>query len=436
MSRLLEADRLRPGHKPILQGLAVAWLRAGHPAPALACFDQLLSITPQDWQAQHGRGLALHALQDRTAALAAFRAVVSRHPDAWRTWGSIADITPHEAERIQAVHGAADSLLRLCSTGEGEPRRHTDCANALLDAHRGREAIAFITSNVPRFKDAATAQESLARAYYELGDFREALRYKQRALSMGCPDVPATRPQPRFSPDAAVGALSEIGKILNTAGITYFLAAGTLLGFHREGAPLAHDRDVDIGILANGFGSPDVARVIRDHPALILSRRARPGDRYFALTFQGIGVDTFLYEPGDSGLHCGLGRLAGDVAWRFTPFGLKEADYKGRIWTVPDLPERYLAETYGPDWRKPDEGFASALSSPALIETDPHVRALYALSRAYTCQLMGNEARARALLSQSPLPVALPPPAGEARTSPETSTESCFTTPGHGEHDP
>lgn len=414
MSRLLEADRLRPGHKPILQALAVAWLRAGHPAPALACFDQLLSITPQDWQAQHGRGLALHALQDRTAALAAFRAAVSRHPDAWRTWESIADITPHEAERVQAVQGAADSLLRLCSTGEGEPRRHADCANALLDAHRGREAIAFITSSVPRFKDAATAQESLARAYYELGDFREALRYKQRALSMGCPDVPAPRPQPRFSPDAAVGALSGIGKILKSAGISYFLAAGTLLGFHREGAPLAHDRDVDIGILANGFESPDVARVIRDHPALILSRRARPGDRYFALTFQGIGVDIFLYEPGDSGLHCGLGRLAGDVAWRFTPFGVKTADFQGRYWNIPDEPERYLAETYGPVWRTPDTGFASVLSSPALFNVDPYVRAYYALTRAHRSCLSGDEVKARAFLRQSPVPVELP---GQADSS-------------------
>ncbi|KCZ57694.1 hypothetical protein HY30_17380 [Hyphomonas chukchiensis] len=409
-----------------MQALAVAWLRASHPAPALACFDQLLSITPQDWQAQHGRGLALHALQDRTAALAAFRAVVSRHPDAWRTWGSIADITPHEAERVQAVQGAADSLLRLCSTGEGEPRRHADCANVLLDAHRGREAIAFITSSVPRFKDAATAQESLARAYYELGDFREALRYKQRALSMGCPDVPAPRPQPRFSPDAAVGALSGIGKILNSAGISYFLAAGTLLGFHREGAPLAYDRDVDIGILANGFGSPDVARVIRDHPALMLSRRARPGDRYFAIVFQGIAIDIFVYEPCDGGLHCGLGRLAGDVAWRFTPFGVKTADFQGRNWHIPDDPERYLTETYGPGWQTTDAGFASVLSSPALFRVDPYVRAYYALSRAHKSRVSGDEAKARALLRQSPVPVELTDPGTSMALPPCADRDTTF----------
>jgi len=290
---------------------------------------------------------------------------------------------------------------------------------SLLDARRGHEAVEFIGRNTARFHDRSTAHDWLARASYETGDYREALRQKQYALSPGQHGLADGPSSPSFSPDAAARALCGIGKILEAAGISWFLAAGTLLGFYRDGAPLAHDRDVDIGVLADAVGGPDLAGVIREHPALLLDRRARPGDRYFPLTFEGIAVDIFLYEPGDGALHCGLGRLVGDVAWRFTSFGLKAADFQGQTCNIPDDPDRYLDETYGYGWQMPDTGYASALSSPALCDVDPYVRAYYALARALKARLSGDEAKVRALLRQSPVRVGLPdlaaggvPPAG------------------------
>lgn len=40
---------------------------------------------------------------------------------------------------------------------------------------------------------------------------------------------------------------------------------------------------------------------------------------------------------------------------------------------MPTNAERYLEETYGLDWRKPDKGFASVISSPALYDVDPYI---------------------------------------------------------------
>lgn len=418
---LLAANRLHPGHAPVLQSLGAAFLRTGQPDLALAWFDQLLSLNPADGRALHGRGLALHALMDRPAALAAFRQSVACHPDAWQSWESLADITPDEDERIGAVQYAADARLRQCGSRQNRPRNFADCAKALLDARRGPEAVAFIRRNAARFEDEGAAHDQLARAFYETGHYRAALRHKQSALSLGQHDF-SSRPAPLpFSPDAATRALGGIAEILDAARLRYFLAAGTLLGFHRSGAPLVHDRDIDVGVLADKGDGPDLARVIREHPGLLLDRRARPGDRYFSLTFQAIAVDIFLYEPCDGGLQCGLGRLAGDVAWRFTSFDIKAADFQGRTWTIPDDPERYLTETYGPRWRTPDTGFASVLSSPALFEVDPDVRAYYALSRAHTCRLLGDPAKARALLRQSPVHVDLP---GQHAAFPPTDNDA------------
>ena len=418
---LLAANRLRPGHAPVQQSLGAAFLRTGAPDLALAWFDQLLSLNPVDGRALHGRGLALHALMDRPAALAAFRQSVDCHPDAWQSWGSLADITPDEDERIGAIQCAADALLRLCGSGQNRPRNFADCAKALLDARRGPEAVALIRRNAAKFEDAGAVHDQLARAFYETGNYRAALKSKQSALSLGQHDFSASPSPPAFSPVAAARALCGIAEILDAAGLRYFLAAGTLLGVHRSGAPLVHDRDIDVGVLADGGDGPDLARVIREHPDLLLDRRARPGDRYFALTFQAIAVDIFLYEPCDGGLQCGLGRLSGDVAWRFTSFDVRTAGFQGRQWPIPDDPERYLTETYGPRWRTPDTGFASVLSSPALFEVDPYVRAYYALSRAHTCRLTGDPAKARALLRQSPVHVDLP---GQYEPFPSTDNDA------------
>ncbi|WP_299950286.1 tetratricopeptide repeat protein [Hyphomonas sp. BRH_c22] len=400
------ANRLQPGRSPIVLSLAIAWLRTGEADKALACFNEVMGLDPADLQARHGRGLALDALDQREEALAAFRAVTSNSRDAWASWQSIADITPHEDERIHAIDQAADALVRLCERGQPAARLFTSCAAALLDAHRGRAAIAFIAGNASRFPDAATVHDCLARARYETGDFREAFRQKQCAVSRRRGPGPERLPA-GFSPDTAAGALCSIGEILDAAGVPFFLAAGTLLGFYRAGQPLAHDRDVDIGILASQDGAADVARIIRDHSGLVLARRARPADRYFALTVKGIGVDIFLYELSGDALHCGLGRLTGDVAWRFTPFRLKTASFKGATWNIPDNPERYLAETYGPGWQTPDEGFASVISSPALFQVDPYTRAYYALSRADKALKQGDSEKAAALLRQSPVPISL-----------------------------
>jgi tetratricopeptide (TPR) repeat protein len=408
------ANRLQPGHGPIVLSLAIAWLRSGEADKALACFNEVLGLDPADLQAQHGRGLTLDALDQREGALAAFRAVTSNSRDAWASWQSIADITPHEDERTHAIDQAADALVRLCERGRPAARLFTSCAAALLDAHRGRAAITFIAGNASRFPDAASVHDCLARARYETGDFREAFRQKQCAVSRRIGHGPE-RPPAGFSPDAAAGALCGIGEILDAAGIPFFLAAGTLLGFYRAGRPLAHDRDVDIGILASHDGTADVARIIRDHSGLMLARRARPADRYFALTVKGMGVDIFLYEFAGDALHCGLGRLSGDVAWRFTPFRLKTASFKGATWNIPDNPERYLAETYGPGWQAPDEGFASVISSPALYQVDPYTRAYYAISRADKALNQGDSVKAAALLRQSPVPVALARPGDEVR---------------------
>ncbi|MCD9007503.1 tetratricopeptide repeat protein [Luteimonas sp. XNQY3] len=400
------AADLRPAHPATRLNLAAALLRTGDAAQALHIYDQRLTEQPGDPTAHHGRGLALSALQDRTGALAAFRATVVHAPDAWRAWGSIADLTPNECERRHAIDRAADALEHRCQASDAPATLYGDCVSALIDARRPADALRFTHTHRARFPDKRAVHEALARASYRLGRFQDAFDHAQRALRALEPHAVAAAPRRHpFDPDAAVAALRDVTAILEARGLQPFLAAGTLLGFHRDGGPLAHDRDVDIGILRGPDGSPHVVDIIREHPTLLLRRDLRPGDRYIALTHQGIGIDVFVHDADGDHLLCGMTDRPGDIQWRFTRFQLADAEYGGHRWRTPHAPERYLAESYGPGWRRPDTGFASAISSPALHHVDPCARAYYAVTRARQCALAGDRAKAAALLRQSPTPV-------------------------------
>ena len=103
-----------------------------------------------------------------------------------------------------------------------------------------------------------------------------------------------------------------------------------------------------------------------------------------------------------------MSSLPGDIQWRLRSFRLTTASYGGRNWTIPSEPEHYLSQSYGPGWQTPDRCFASAISSPALYNTDPFARSYYAIVRACRARAAGHLSKASALLRQSPIPLPWP----------------------------
>lgn len=405
LEHLLSGD---PGNMEARLLLGAALYRRGAAHAALEEFGAALRDAPASPQALCGRGLALHALGRRAEALDAFRQGVICEPLAWRAWQSIADITPDEDERLHAIEGAADALTILCARRRASPMLIAAAASALIAARETARAVRFLEARGARQGGAPILARGLARALCHKGDFEAAFRLAVRIL-----DMPAALPGPepaaaRFEPSRALAVLTEIRAILAAAGLESFLAAGTLLGFHRAGGPLAHDRDIDLGILRTPGQGPDIASVLRAHPDIVLARINRPGDRYFPLCHRGVAVDIFLYDASGGSARCGLSHVPGDIQWRFTPFDLALRTYGGQAWSVPDPPERYLAETYGAGWQVPDTGFASAVSSPALFETSVHARAFYAAMRARRALEAGDRDRAISLARQSPVPFQLP----------------------------
>ena len=406
--RFASAAKLRPGHVQTLALFGASLLRADKPEAALDVFAAILKLDPRHIAARHGKGLSLYHLGDRQAALATFRSAVRHCRQAWNSWRSIADLTPHEDERIAALQTTADALEGLCKIPSAPPRLYASCADALMHAHRFEDAARFVRANWSRFPDEGSAYDRLARASYRLGAFEQAFGHMTQALAAIAPeDVPAS-PAPRiFSPDAARGALQHIRQILDAHHVPFFLAAGTLLGFVRTGAPLAHDRDVDIGVFQDEHGAPDIAGILRAHPSVLLAPSARPGDRYFSVRCRSVAVDIFLHARRTDAVRCGFSHDKGDIQWRFSPFTVTRACFDAMDWMLPSPAEQYLAQTYGEHWQSPDTGFASVVNSPALFEVNPFARAYYSVARARKCRLTGDHQKADALLARSPIPVRL-----------------------------
>lgn len=405
LPQLRRLARVHPKHPVIILSLATSILRTGNAREALKLFNTLLKTDPQDTRALMGRGHCLHGTGDLQGALDAFRKVVAAEPLSWRAWRSIADITPHEDERVHAIEGAADALFILSQGENPSDELSANLTTALLEARTPARALQVLSSRPSGPETDPSFIRQRARSLYLAGQYEAAFTETTRLLR-ALPSYPRnTTPLPPFDPDRATEVLAGILDILTAAGAQCFLAAGTLLGFHRNGGPLAHDRDIDIGVLREPGGGPDIAGILRNAPGILLPRIARPGDRYFGLMHKGVAVDIFVHDRQDLHTVFGFSHTKGDIQWRVTGFGLRTATYGGHLWRVPAHAERYLSELYGPSWQVPDPGFASAVSSPALHETDLHARACCAVIRSIRALTSGNPAKAQALLGQSPVPV-------------------------------
>ncbi|MCK5750931.1 MAG: hypothetical protein KAH44_32240, partial [Oricola sp.] len=348
---------------------------------AQAAFLTALASSPNLAAAHHGLGLARLSQSDRTGALAAFRNATASNSGAWTSWLSIAETTPDQDERGHALGKARDACRQAAIAAPADGARALKHAELLKLSGRADEAARIIEQAFRHCHDESATYAALANAHYRRGDYRSALKHQQWSLL-----TLQTRQTPGgarrgFDPARATRAIEYLRMLFDAAGLKWFLAAGTLLGFMREGAPLDHDRDVDVGIIADGGAAARLERAIVESDAFLTPVSLQRRDRYVAMSSQGVGIDIFLYERDGRWLDCGFSRNDGDIAWRFSGFNVCEAQFSGMQFPIPDNPDLYLAETYG-NWRKPDKFFASAISSPALHNVDAAARAYVAAYRA------------------------------------------------------
>ena len=238
-------------------------------------------------------------------------------------------------------------------------------------------------------EDRIHAAFDIARSHCFAGDLDQSLASLDRLVELMCEHGPIQRPQPAkpatspdepepdkearhaFDPVQASKALLDLQNALEPIGKKAFLVSGTLLGLHREGQLLAHDKDIDVGIV--GWEDQfEVANALLQSGHFGLDSRRLRGSKTYHIPVRHIetrvSIDIFIYHEEDGKLVTGVESYFGYLQrFAFTPFGLDKVGFLGIDFFVPDDIERNLAENFG-DWRRSDPDYISHLQSPSTVD--------------------------------------------------------------------
>ncbi len=177
--------------------------------------------------------------------------------------------------------------------------------------------------------------------------FQRAVKLYARALS-GESQLKANKVSKGvFDSEKAWRALNEF-KALGTSG--WFIDAGTLLGFIREGSFLQHDYDLDFGI-SEAAAFQETRKKLFYSP-LFEIKPARVDEVLKVQHANGMDIDIFLYQRYKDKMF----KKSHVYRWDFDSFEPEMRRFEDVSLPVPAHPEKHLEATYG-DWWVPRKGF-------------------------------------------------------------------------------
>lgn len=156
--------------------------------------------------------------------------------------------------------------------------------------------------------------------------------------------------------------LLDMDIILSENKQTYFLTCGTALGAVREGKFIEYDADIDLGIFASDFNPVVESKILEKFK---LKHRLGSIEKGYELSFThpetNISIDIFLHYREPDYVWCPSFFSICDKAknkmcrWKYSPFTLKSIKFMSNIFNIPFPVDKYLAESYGPDWKIPKQ---------------------------------------------------------------------------------
>ena len=161
----------------------------------------------------------------------------------------------------------------------------------------------------------------------------------------------------RINPELAKPMLKEAKEILDPLGIPFWLRQGTCLGAVRDQAFIPWDDDIDLGsvIGLNGLTEDMITPVFdafRDRGYFV---NVESNDRWIAagMMKSSIRIDlTFFHIVDGSIFHFPFIWIPARLF-----ANLKEIEFMGGRYLVPNPPEEYLTAKYGPNWITPKEDY-------------------------------------------------------------------------------
>ena len=361
-----KAIRINPGQASYYSNLGLALRGANKLDEAIDAFRNAIAIDPQLAQAHNNLGSTLKRRGELDAAIGSYRQALQIDP-----------------EYRDAQLNLAGTLLRR---GELAPAQeiiekalHRNPADQEMQHLQG---LAFMEEH--RYDDA-------------LAVFMQLFQTMVRTRT----PPPAGTPPQVFDRKLARQALLDMKKVLDNAGVEFFLLSGTLLGCIREGDFLAHDKDIDIGVFET-IDSKTLAGLITasEHFSQPVGSHAEENTAALNILYRNsIGFDINFHK--DTGEHYTTEFIPGSSYTKtFTKFSLKPVKFIGTEFLAPGNHDLYLTELYG-NWREPDRYFDSMVSSRNLDSGKKEISLCYACSRMSDALQKANRERASAYCKQA-----------------------------------
>jgi len=180
-------------------------------------------------------------------------------------------------------------------------------------------------------------------------------------------------PVPR---ETIVRNLLAARSILESLGIRFWLTDGTLLGYFREGDIIAHDADVDLGLMIDAYSDAIISEFRRRGFDLKYVLGEKKQGLELSFIRDGVKVDLFFfYREGDRLWHGAWegfdkGRKRNLIKYYYEPFELREVEFLGAVFNVPADTLKYVETKYGEGWRTPVEDWDWAMGPANAVRTD------------------------------------------------------------------
>jgi hypothetical protein len=202
-------------------------------------------------------------------------------------------------------------------------------------------------------------------------------------------------PQKQLKGKNGLSVIRDISDALGKAQIPFFLAAGTALGIIRDGRPLDHDNDIDIGIFEEHWNRDKLIEIFRNHANFDFDPPHPKSTKIGLVHRGGAAIDIFrFYKEGESIYHDAV-----FVRWKNSPFKVVKRRTASADYFLPEDENRYLSENYG-DWRTPDSSFDAFVDGNNVEVTWPEYFLVHRMRRAYKHFRALDLVKARDELSQ------------------------------------
>lgn len=159
--------------------------------------------------------------------------------------------------------------------------------------------------------------------------------------------------------------IKELMPSLKKSGIEAWPAFGTLLGIYRDGSPIKHDLDIDLGIWL-GTSIEDLDNVFNDlggHKVKSFHSRNNPSIQEITYSLHSVLIDFFVFDRDGKDIFChDFLKIPGDTSYSARRIKLpltsfKSFEYKDVEVIIPSNIEEHLSSRYGLDFMIPNPKF-------------------------------------------------------------------------------